>query len=50
MENGGYFFSAFAIVWAFTFLYVLMLLRRQRRLDQEIASLKEALKERDARK
>lgn len=50
MENAGYLFTAFGAVWAFTFVYVLMLLRRQRRLDQEIASLKEALKERDARK
>ncbi len=50
MENAGYLFSAFAIVWAFTFIYSLILLRRQRRLDQEIASLKEALKEKDAGK
>lgn len=45
MENGGYLFSAYGIVWAVVFGYVLSLLNRQRRLRQEIDSLKEALKE-----
>ena len=46
MENAGYLFAAFAIVWALVFGYVFLLFNRQRRLRQEINSLKEALKER----
>ncbi len=45
MENAGYLFAAFAIVWAAVFGYVLLLFNRQRRLRREINSLKEALKE-----
>ena len=44
MENAGYLFAAFAIVWAVVFGYVLLLFNRQRRLRREIDSLKEALK------
>jgi CcmD family protein len=50
VENAGYLFAAFAVVWAFTFGYVFILLNRQRRLEQEITSLREALKERPAQK
>jgi len=45
MENASYVFAAFAIVWAVLFGYVLLLFNRQRRLRQEINSLKEMLKE-----
>ncbi len=45
MENVGYLFAAFAIVWAVIFGYVLLLLNSQRRLRREIDSLKEASKE-----
>jgi CcmD family protein len=45
MENLGYLFAAFAIVWAVLFGYLLVLLNRQRRLCREINSLKEAVKE-----
>lgn len=45
MENAGYLFAAYAIVWAVVFGYVLLLLNRQRGLRREIDSLKEALKE-----
>ncbi len=48
MENAGYLFAAFAVVWAVVFGYVFLLLNRQRRLRQEIDSLKEALKEKGA--
>ena len=41
MENLGYLFAAFAIVWAVIFGYVLSLSRRQRQLRREIDSLKE---------
>ncbi len=46
MENAGYLFAAFTIIWALVFGYVLSLFNRQRRLRREIDSLKEALKER----
>ena len=39
MENAGYVFAAFAIVWAFVFGYVLLLFNRQRKLQREIDSL-----------
>ena len=45
MENAGYLFAAFAIVWAVVFGYVLLLFNRQTRLRQEINSLKESIKE-----
>ncbi len=45
MENLGYLFAAFAIVWAVVFGYVLLLINRQRRLRRDINSLREALKE-----
>ncbi len=45
MENAGYLFAAFAIVWAVVFGYVLYLLNRQRRLRREIESLKVAFRE-----
>ena len=46
MENFGYLFAAFTIIWAVVFGYVLSLFNRQRRLRQEINSLKEVFKER----
>ena len=45
MENAGYLFAAFTIVWAVVFGYVLVLFKRQKRLRQEINSLKESSKE-----
>lgn len=47
MENGGYIFAAYAIVWVAVFGYVLSLFYRQRRLRQEIDSLREVLKEKE---
>ena len=44
MENSGYLLAAFSMAWALVFGYVLLLLNRQRRLRQEINSLKETLK------
>lgn len=44
MENAGYLFAAYSLVWAFVFGYVLLLLNRQKVLRREIDSLKEALK------
>ncbi len=47
MENAGYLFAAFTIIWAVVFGYVLSLFNRQRRLQREIDSLKEVLKEKE---
>ena len=49
MENAGYLFAAYAIVWAVVFGYVLLLLNRQRGLRREIDSLKEAFKEKEGK-
>jgi CcmD family protein len=45
MENAGYFFAAFAIVWALLFAYIFLLVIRQRQLKREIESLKELQKD-----
>ncbi len=45
MENAGYLFAAFGIVWIVVFGYVLLLFNRQKRLRRELNSLKEVLKE-----
>ena len=44
MENGVFLFSAFGIVWAIVFGYVLILLYRQKQLKRDIDSIKETLK------
>ena len=43
MENAGYLYAAFGIVWAGVFGYVLSLVLKQRRLRREIEALKESL-------
>jgi len=43
MENLGYLFAVFAIVWAVLFGYILSLIQRQRQLRREIDLLKETL-------
>jgi len=43
MENLGYLFAVFAIVWAVLFGYILSLIQRQRQLRREIDLLKESL-------
>jgi len=48
MENAGYLFAAFAIIWAGVFGYVLSLFIKQRRLRQDLESLKETIKERQS--
>lgn len=45
MENAGYLLTAFAIVWAGLFGFVVLLVRRQGRLRQEIETLRGMLKE-----
>ncbi len=48
MQNAGYLFAAFSVIWALVFGYVLLLFNRQRALRREINSLKEAFKEKGA--
>ena len=43
MENIGYLFAVFAVIWIALFAYVLSLIRRQRQLKKEIELLKESL-------
>jgi CcmD family protein len=45
VENLGYLFAVFTIVWAVIFAYVLMAIRGQEKLRREIIQLKETLKE-----
>ncbi len=45
MENLGYLFAAFTIVWAVIFGYILSLLRKQRQLRRELDWLKERAKQ-----
>jgi CcmD family protein len=45
VENLGYLFAVYSIVWAVIFGYVLFLIKGQRRLRREIQRLGEALKE-----
>ncbi len=47
MQNAGFLFAAFAIIWALLFGYVLVLVRRQGRLRVEIAALREEMKGRE---
>ncbi len=45
MENGGYLFAAYTLVWAAVFAYVLFLSSQQAKLRKEINALKQGLKE-----
>jgi len=47
MENAGYLFAAFTIIWASFFVYAFVLWQRERQLRREIDYLKEALKEKE---
>ena len=41
MDNAGYIFAAYSIVWAVIFGYVLFIHIRHRKLQRELDSLKE---------
>ncbi|MFC1954647.1 CcmD family protein [Chloroflexota bacterium] len=44
MENGVFLFSAFSIVWAVVFGYVLFLINRQKQLRRDIDLIKKIIK------
>ena len=44
MENAAFFLTAFIVVWAVVFGYVLFLVNRQAKLRHELDSLREELK------
>ena len=48
MENMGYLFAAFTIIWAVVFGYVFSLLSKQKKLRHDLKSLKETIKERQS--
>ena len=39
MDNLGYLFAAFAVIWAVVFGYILVLMNRQKKLKREIEKL-----------
>ena len=41
MENLGYLFAAYTVIWAVVFGYVLFMQRKQRRLQRQIDLLQE---------
>ncbi len=43
MENAGYLYAAFGIIWAGVFAFVLSLVLKQRNLRREIEALRESL-------
>ncbi len=49
MENAGFLFAAFSIIWASFFVYIFVLWQRQRQIRREIDALKELLEERGAK-
>ncbi len=43
MENLGYLLAAYAVIWAVVFGYILVLLRKQRKLKKQVDALKESM-------
>ena len=41
MENAGYFFAAYAVIWAFVFGYVLFMVRRQKSISKQLTALED---------
>ncbi|MFC1947088.1 CcmD family protein [Chloroflexota bacterium] len=39
MENLGYLFAAFTVIWAMVFGYILVLMNRQKKLKRDIEKL-----------
>ena len=47
MENVEFLAAAFAVFWAFTFIYVFSIARRQQNLERDLAVLKSLLEDED---
>jgi CcmD family protein len=45
MENAGYLFAAYTVIWAVVFGYVLLMYRKQRKLKREIDRLRNSTEE-----
>lgn len=43
MENAGFIFAAYTVIWAVVFVYLLILFNRQRRMRREINTLRATL-------
>ena len=43
MENLGYLLAAYTVIWAVVFGYILVLQRKQRRLQRQMDALKESI-------
>jgi CcmD family protein len=43
MENIGYLLAAYTVIWAVVFGYILMMQRKQRRLQRQVTLLQESL-------
>ena len=50
MENSGYLLAAFTLIWLLVFIYIFILINRQKKLRQEINSLKKVLKQNEVNK
>jgi CcmD family protein len=48
MENAGYLFAAYTIIWAVLFVFVLVLINRQAGLKREIDRLRQLIKDRES--
>jgi CcmD family protein len=42
MENAGYFFAAFAVIWAVVFGYVLFLVNKQAKINRQMKTIEQA--------
>ncbi len=47
MENAGYFFAAFAIIWAVVFGYVMFLVNKAGKISRQMKAIEEARPRRD---
>ncbi len=47
MENAGYFFAAFALIWAVVFGYVLFLVNKQAKISRDIKAIEDARSRQD---
>jgi len=44
MDNAGYIVAAFAVVWVGLFIFIFVLVQREKALRKEISALKESMK------